>query len=74
DIVMHSRNMEREPAGTATEFAARLESIGLPGNSVRRLTGLFESVRYGARAPQPMEIEEAKDCLTDIARCCGEEA
>lgn len=74
DIVMHHQNLERGVSGTATEFAARLESAGLPGNSVRRLTRLFEAVRYGAHAPQSIEIEEAKDCLTDIARYCGEQA
>ncbi|MCB9110859.1 MAG: DUF4129 domain-containing protein [Anaerolineales bacterium] len=72
DIVQHSRNIERGASRTATEFASRLEAAGLPGDSVRRLTRLFESVRYGARVSGLDEIEEAKECLTDIARFCGE--
>ena len=72
DIVMHSHHIERGVSRTATEFAARLESAGLPRDSVHRLTRLFEAVRYGAHAPQSIEIEEARGCLADIARYCGE--
>ncbi len=72
EVVMQKRNLERGASRTASEFATRLETAGLPRDSVRRLTRLFESARYGVRASQPVEIEEAKACLTEIARFCGE--
>ena len=71
EVVMRSRNIERGISRTATEFASRLETAGLPGDSVRRLTRLFESVRYGERASQEIEVAEARACLTDIVRFCG---
>lgn len=72
DIVLHSQNIERGASRTAAEFAIRLEAAGLPGDSVRRLTRLFESVRYGTRTSRETEVEEARECLADIARFCGE--
>lgn len=72
EIVMRGIHVERGSSRTASEFAARLEILGLPGEAVRRLTRLFETSRYGAYASQPLEIQEARDCLVEIARYCGE--
>lgn len=72
EIVMHSHHVERGAARTASEFAARLEVLGLPGQATRRLTRLFETVRYGAYASPSLAIEEAKECLAEIAKYCGE--
>lgn len=66
------RGLFREGAMTPSEFAARLEKAGLPGDAVRRLTRLFESVRYGARTSTENEIREATVCLTAILNYCGE--
>ncbi|MBI5295685.1 MAG: DUF4129 domain-containing protein [Chloroflexi bacterium] len=68
------RGLFREGAMTPSEFAARLETAGLPGDAVRRLTRLFESVRYGARTSTENEIREATICLTAILNYCGETA
>ena len=68
------RGLFREGAMTPSEFAARLEKAGLPGDAVRRLTRLFESVRYGARTSTENEIREATVCLTAILNYCGETA
>ena len=72
EIVMRSHHMERGASRTATEFALKLEAVGLPGDSVRKLTHLFEAVRYGTYASRQLEIEEAKECLAEIAQYCGE--
>jgi hypothetical protein len=72
DIVLRKRSMERSASLTAAEFATRLEAAGLPADPVRGLTRLFEAARYSTRESQPIQIEEAKACLTDIARYCGE--
>ncbi|WKZ38905.1 MAG: DUF4129 domain-containing protein [Anaerolineales bacterium] len=72
EVVMRSQKIERDTSRTATEFAIRLEELGLPGSSVRRLTSLFEAVRYGARESRAVEVEEAKECLSEIAQYCGE--
>ncbi len=45
DVVADKRKLHREVAMTPQEFAVRLERAGLPGDAVRRLTGL---VRNGA--------------------------
>jgi hypothetical protein len=57
---------------TPNEFAIRLERAGLPGDAVRRLTRLFEMVRYGDRKSAPKDISEAVTCLNTILHYCGE--
>ena len=73
EAVSRTRGLYRQEAMTPAEFARRLESAGLPSDPVRRLTRLFEAVRYGARKPASNEINEAVSCLNAILRYCGEE-
>jgi hypothetical protein len=72
DVVAHKRGFEREVYITPSEFASHLEGAGLPSQAVRRLTNLFESVRYGARDSGTPEVTEAADCLREILHYCGE--
>jgi hypothetical protein len=72
EVVADRKNLQRESDMTPGEFALRLEQSGLPGDSVRRLTRLFESVRYGGQKTGPREINEAVSCLTTILHYCGE--
>jgi hypothetical protein len=72
DVVADKRRIQREIAMTPQEFAVRLERAGLPGEAVRRLTGLFEMVRYGERKSAPRDVTEAVNCLNAILRSCGE--
>jgi len=74
EVVSRTRGLQRQDAMTPAEFARRLERAGLPSDPVRRLTRLFEAVRYGARKPANNEIKEAVSCLNAILRYCGEEA
>lgn len=74
DVVSRKRGLIRQDAMTPAEFARRLERAGLPGDPVRRLTRLFESVRYGDRKSGQKEISEAVSCLTAILHYCGEAA
>lgn len=74
EVVARRRGFQREPYITPSEFASRLEQAGLPSHAVRRLTGLFESVRYGARGSAPREGAEAVDCLREVLHYCGEAA
>lgn len=69
-IVREQRGISRNSTKTATEFAAELERAGLPGEDVRRLTRLFESVRYGAKLTGEDEEREAVAALTAIAQAC----
>ncbi|HVN16136.1 MAG TPA: DUF4129 domain-containing protein [Anaerolineales bacterium] len=71
-VVEKRRGLTRHYAMTPSEFAARLEISGLPGDAVHKLTRLFERVRYGARASTQDEINEAVNCLTAIMSYCGE--
>ena len=72
DVVSDKKNIHRDMAMTPSEFAHRMERSGLPGDAVRRLTRLFESVRYGSNKAGPKEINEAVSCLTTILQYCGE--
>jgi Domain of unknown function (DUF4129) len=72
DVVADKRMLQRGISITPAEFAVRLEQAGLPGEAVRRLTRLFEKVRYGAHRSGPTEVKEAVACLTTILHYCGE--
>ncbi len=74
DAVSRRRGLHRDSAMTPEEFASHLTRSGLPADPVRRLTRLFESVRYGARSAGDRDRAEASACLTDILRYCGEPA
>jgi len=74
DVVSNKRQLHRAAAMTPHEFALRLEQAGLPGDAVKRLTRLFESVRYGDRKSGPKDVNEAVSCLQTILHYCGETA
>jgi hypothetical protein len=74
EVVSRKRGFEREVFITPSEFASYLEEAGLPSQAVRRLTNLFESVRYGRRDSQAREVTEAANCLRAILHYCGETA
>jgi hypothetical protein len=71
EAVSKRRGLERAAAATPREFAARLEQAGLPAQAVSRLTRLFESARYGARASSQADVNEAVACLNSILQACG---
>lgn len=70
-VVSTGHGIQRQDGMTPTEFASRLESAGLPGDPVRRLTRLFEAVRYGAKKPGQEESTEAITCLNAIVAASG---
>ena len=72
NVVAAKRGLLRQNAMTPAEFAFYLEDAGIPREPISRLTGLFESVRYGGRVSGPREIDEASDCLKSILHYCGE--
>ena len=72
DVVSDRKNLQRGASMTPAEFAVRLEESGLPGEAVRRLTRLFERVRYGDQKTGPKDVNEAVACLTTILQYCGE--
>ena len=72
DVVADKRNLNRSVAMTPNEFAGRLEQAGFPGDAVRRLTRLFEKVRYGGYRTDSSAVNEAVACLTTILHYCGE--
>lgn len=71
-VVADKRNLNRSVAMTPNEFAGRLEQAGFPGDAVRRLTRLFEKVRYGGHRTDSSAVNEAVACLTTILHYCGE--
>ena len=72
DVVADKRSLKRGTSMTPAEFAVRLERAGLPADAVKRLTRLFENVRYGGYRTGPKEVNEAVACLTTILNYCGE--
>jgi hypothetical protein len=72
EAVRKDRGLRRDQAMTPSEFASRLEGAGLPIFPVRRLTRLFEEVRYGGRCSNREEADEAVSCLTSIVHSVGE--
>ena len=72
DVVTDKKQINRNSSMTPSEFAIRLEQAGLPADAVRRLTRLFEAVRYGGRKSDAGAVKEAVACLTTILNHCGE--
>lgn len=70
-VLNRERGIQRDRGMTPREFEQHLQQAGLPAEPVRRLTRLFERVRYGATEPLPEEEREAFACLEDIASAVG---
>lgn len=58
------RGLPRDPAQTEEEYRDRVTArwTGL-GGSLRRLTGVFQKIRYGT---EPLQAEEAEACFEDF--------
>lgn len=70
-VLRESHGIRRRRSMTPREFEDRLAAAGLSSEHVRRLTRLFEAVRYGAHVPRAREEREAEDCLESIVRTYG---
>lgn len=71
DAVTARRGLVRGVSATPREFAERLTRAGLPTDAIRKLTGLFESSRYGGRTGSASDVRDAVDCLNVILQACG---
>jgi len=71
EAVSEKRGLQRQQTMTPSEFATRLEQAGLPSDPVRRLTRLFEKVRYGERKSSQEDVNEAVSCLRAILHVVG---
>jgi len=69
-VLSEQRGIQRQSAMTPREFESRLEEAGLPREEVRQLTRLFEKARYGAKAADAREEQQAIACLAAIAEYC----
>ncbi len=74
EAVSLRRGLRRPGGATPREFADSLRQAGLPVDAVDRLTGLFESVRYGSHPSSEADIRAATDCLHAILQACGTSA
>jgi hypothetical protein len=72
-VLRESRNIRREKAMTPREFERYLAEIGLRDMHIKRLTRLFEGVRYGAKSSVGRAEREAVACLTAIVQAYGKE-
>ena len=64
------RGIWRERAMTPREFETYLERSGIPVEHVRRLTRLFEKVRYGAKMIEAEDERQALSSLGAIVEYC----
>lgn len=71
-VVDKQRGIRRRGNLTPAEFIAVLERARLPSAAVRRLTALFERIRYGSKKASPQEIEDAIACLSEISSAIRE--
>lgn len=69
-VLNEERGIRRQEAMTPREFEAQLEEVGMPLTQVRRLTRLFEQVRYGDKSLGRQEERQAVVALTSIVRLC----
>jgi hypothetical protein len=60
------KNILREESMTVEEFRVRLEEAGAPEESIRELTILFETARYGNAEPLPVDEQKAVRCFKAI--------
>lgn len=65
-VLRRERKITRAQGMTPTEFARKLEQFGLAGVQAKRLTRLFEKVRYGQFEATEKERREAISCLEAI--------
>lgn len=70
-VLSEQRGIQRPKAMTPREFENHLSQIGLRSEHIRRLTRLFEGVRYGAMPPGEREEQEAIACLSAIVEAYG---
>lgn len=70
-VLNEQRGIQRQKAMTPREFEQHLAEIGFGDDYIRRLTRLFESVRYGDNISSEREKREAVDCLNAIVRAYG---
>ena len=65
--LLEDRGTVSTPYLTPREFADALRGQGMPLDSVDRLTGLFELVRYGRRTDAALS-QQAAECLEAVSR------
>ncbi|MCB0167372.1 MAG: DUF4129 domain-containing protein [Anaerolineae bacterium] len=70
-ILSDAQGLERQQSMTPREFEQYLSASGLDDAHIRRLTRLFERVRYSFKAPTAEEETEAAACLTAIVQAYG---
>jgi hypothetical protein len=62
--------IQRAQAMTTTEFEQGLLARGFPAEPIKKLTQLFEQVRYGRQQPMEFEKQVAVECMGDIIDYC----
>lgn len=70
-LFSRERGLDRRQGMTPREFEQFLAGSGLDDEHIRRLTRLFERVRYSARTPGYDEEQEAVACLSAIVQTYG---
>jgi hypothetical protein len=69
-VLAEQRGIRRKESMTTREFEEYLRALNLPDAPIKRLTRLFEDVRYGTVVPGAKEEQQAISSLAAIAEAC----
>lgn len=69
-VVAQQRGLQREQAMTPQEFVEYLQAHSVPAGPLRRLTHLFEQVRYGGAELSQADELDAMQSLSEIVEAC----
>jgi len=67
-VLEEQHSLKRFQAMTTREFEIFLSDAGFENEEIKRLTRLFEKVRYGNKSLELREEQEAVECLTAIVQ------
>ncbi len=70
DVLRTEQKLERRESMTAHEFRDWLETKGIPGAPIERLTSLFETARYGNGQLDKEDEQSGTRCLEQIMQYC----
>jgi hypothetical protein len=73
-VLAERRGIRRQQSMTTREFEEHLRGLNLPDEPIKRLTRLFEDVRYGTMPPGEREEQQAIASLTAIVEACQSSA
>lgn len=70
ETIQQEQNIKRSVSMTSSEFEEKLLAYDLPKEPIKRLTRIFEQVRYGSLQSTSSQLREAETSLEAIIQNC----